>query len=300
MNTMLKFALAAGTALMAAQIAQAADLIEPPVIETPPPVIYEPVQTGGWYIRGDVDYSWFQSLGVDYHAGGTLNSFTTATAGQSFSVGAGIGYEISKFLRAELAGDYEFRASFRGSTAGDCTLPGGGAPGSCTSVDTASFSVFELMANAYADLGHYHGITPYVGAGIGGAYVSWSDLTNTATCTTPDPVGNPCDTTHPGYVGNATSGTWTDVHGGRGSMRFAWALMAGVSYDINPKLKLDVGYRFKRIEGGRMFRYLPPAGGVQGYDRGFNSHTIKVGLRYKLGATAHHVQPEPMPVIYKN
>ncbi|RVC73045.1 porin family protein, partial [Mesorhizobium sp. M4A.F.Ca.ET.022.05.2.1] len=40
--------------------ALAADLTEPPVVEAaPPPVAYEqPVEVGGWYIRGDIDYHW--------------------------------------------------------------------------------------------------------------------------------------------------------------------------------------------------------------------------------------------------
>ena len=42
---------------------------------------------------------------------------------------------------------------------------GSNQPGSCTSADSSSYSMLILMANAYADLGKYHGITPYVGAG---------------------------------------------------------------------------------------------------------------------------------------
>ncbi len=34
----------------------AADLVEPPVYEAPPQVVYQDGSYGGWYIRGDIDY----------------------------------------------------------------------------------------------------------------------------------------------------------------------------------------------------------------------------------------------------
>lgn len=272
--------------------AAAADLTEPPVYEAPPVVIPETVETGGWYIRGDIDYAAMQLRGVDYHTTGSLTAFTTARSSGLYSIGGGIGYQISKHLRADLTGDYEFGGRFTGSTTGDCTNGATPLPGSCTSVDTATYTVFDLMANAYADLGNYHGFTPYIGAGIGGAYVNWGTLTNTATCTSADPVNSPCNTTLPGYTGTTAGGTYTETHQGEAGFRFAWALMAGASYDLSKNLKLDVGYRFKRIEGGKMFKYTTAANGTQGYDRGFNMHTVKVGLRYKLGGTSYH-QPEP-------
>ncbi len=41
--------------------------------------------------------------------------------------------------------------------------------------EKATVSTLKLMANAYVDLGHFNGLTPYVGAGIGGAYVTYKD-----------------------------------------------------------------------------------------------------------------------------
>ncbi|MDZ7823233.1 MAG: hypothetical protein U5K75_03775 [Ahrensia sp.] len=51
----------------------------------------------------------------------------------------------------------------------------------------SSFTALTALANAYVDLGTFNGyITPYVGAGIGGARVTWSNLSNTA-CETCEP-----------------------------------------------------------------------------------------------------------------
>src|SRR5690606_32177822 len=124
-------------------------------------------------------------------------------------------------------------------------------------VDTSAFSALLLMANAYVDLGTYHGVTPYVGAGIGGAYVQWDDLVNDAT-------------------------TGLVVHEGASNWRFAWALMAGASYCLTENLQLDAGYRFTRIEGGRMFEESGLGVGP-GFGVGFYGHEVRAGLRYALG-----------------
>ena len=34
-------------------------------------------------------------------------------------------------------------------------------------------------------------------------------------------------------------------------------LMAGLAYDVSQNLKLDLGYRYRRIEGGPMFDFDP-------------------------------------------
>ena len=252
---------------------------EPPVvIETPPPVVIE--SAGGWYIRGDVDYSLFKIRGAQYHAGGALNTFTTAESDNSFSFGGGLGYQITKHFRADLTAEYNFKADFRGSTSGDCTV-GAVQPGSCTTVDTASHTMLLVMANAYADLGNFHGITPYVGAGLGVAHVKWSDLSNVATCTPTAP--NTCIAPiAPG------GGSYTGTHAGNASWRGAWSLMAGASYDLTHKLKFDAGYKFTRVNGGPMFDYSVAGLGTQGYDNGFNIHTVRAGLRYQFGGGRGH------------
>jgi opacity protein-like surface antigen len=251
---------------------------EPPIVIDNPPVVVE--AAGGWYIRGDVDYSMFKIRGAQYHAGGGLNTFTTATDGKSFSLGGGLGYQITNHLRADLTVEYNLKADFRGSTTGDCTV-GGTQPGSCTSVDTSSHSMLLVMANAYADLGNFHGFTPYVGAGIGLANVKWSDLSNVATCAAVAPAA--CDQTFAGYVGNAAGGSYSETHVGNSSWRGAWSLMAGASYDLTSNLKLDAGYKYTRVQGGPMFDYAVAGNGTQGYDNGFNIHSVRAGLRYQFG-----------------
>jgi len=241
----------------------AADLPEPP-----PPVIEQPqvqvVDYGGWYIRGDVDFHKPQWGGADYIVYGPppgTKGFDSGDLKGALSLGAGVGYQVTNYFRTDLTFDYWFKSRFEGHTS--CT--------DCSSTDTSNMSAMLLLANAYVDLGHWKGFTPYVGAGIGGAYVKWDDLDN-----------------------SIQQGTFT--HTGAGNWRFAWALMAGTSYCLSKNLNLDVGYRFSHINGGRMFEFAPTAG--PGFDRGFNTHEVRAGLRYSFGETSNSCS-EPVPVAYE-
>jgi opacity protein-like surface antigen len=257
--------------------ALAADVFEPAVVEAPAvQETYAAPDVGGWYIRGDVGYRWSDFRGADYilyGAPGQLGRFDKGDLDGSFTAGGGVGYQIDKHFRVDLTGDYVFKSDFTGSTSGFC---GTGLP--CTSVDRSSYKALLLLANAYVDLGTWHGITPYVGAGIGGAHVKWADLIN-----------------------DDDDGTFRH-EGGKG-WRFAYAAMAGASYCLTDKALLDVGYRYSHIEGGRMFGYSTNAG--PGYDKGMNAHEVRAGLRYQFGGASNCApepvayEPEPAP-IYKN
>src|SRR5262245_10668605 len=87
-----------------------ADYVEPPVVETPPAPVY-----GGWYIRGDLDYHWSDFNGADYITYGVTccgaplpgtGSFDSGDLDGAFSLGAGVGYQITDYLRTDLTADY--------------------------------------------------------------------------------------------------------------------------------------------------------------------------------------------------
>ncbi|MFC5385882.1 outer membrane protein [Aquamicrobium segne] len=268
----------------------AADLDIPMVIEEP--AIVQPYaevrEFGGWYIRGDVDYHKSKIRGTEYFTygaepcpddcgdpdawtgvGGT-KSFDTAALKSSFSLGAGVGYQANRYFRTDLTLDYWFKSKFRGGTSDEGGYSCGGGDGPCESVDRSKMSALLLLANAYVDLGTWNGITPYVGAGIGGAHVKWGDLINDI-------------------------GGYEQRHKGAKSWRFAYALMAGASYCLTDRTVLDAGYRFSRIEGGRMFE---KNGAGPGFDKGFNTHEVRAGLRYSFGGSANGCY-EPQTVAYE-
>lgn len=267
-------------ALMASS-ASAADIYQPqpePYLDAPEIVVQQ--ASSGWYLRGDVGYSFNKLRGAEYFQGSNSNlvDFDSASLRNGAIVGVGVGYQVTDYLRTDLTFDYLTSSKFRGSTVGGCgVLPAG----PCTSTDRSTMRAYSLMANAYVDLGTYGSITPYVGAGIGGTYVKWNRLRNLSCADD----GSGCDP--------ETS------HGGENSWRFTYALMAGASIDITCNVKADVGYRFRHVTGGDMFGYN--LGGGPGRDKGFYNHEARVGARYVFGGcdTPVAYEPAPAPLVYK-
>ncbi len=197
--------------------------------------------------------------------------YKTVEIEDAFDLGIGIGYQVSDYLRVDATADYVFEADFAGSLScfDRVAAPGIiGTTGCGTDLMTAekaTVSTLKLMANAYVDLGHFNGLTPYVGAGIGGAYVTYKDYMQDAVNTFSN--------------GTTTSPMHRELDG---DWRFAYALHAGVSYDLTQSLKLDVGYSYNHIAGGEMTGYEIGFANdrPQSYDEGFDNHVIRAGLRY--------------------
>ncbi|EKF58704.1 MAG: outer membrane beta-barrel protein [Agrobacterium albertimagni] len=270
---MTKTILAVATAaLLASSAAYAADVYQPepqPVYVDAPEVAVS--EASGWYLRGDLGYSFNKLRGANYFQGSNGNQvdFATSSIKDSFWVGGGVGYQINSYLRTDLTFDYLTKADFNGSTRGEC----GFSATPCTSSDVSSMRAYTLMANAYVDLGTYAYFTPYIGGGIGGSYVKWDKLRNTSCADN----GTGCDA--------------TVEHHGAGSWRFAYQLMAGASIDVTCNVKADLGYRFRHTAGGDMFGYA--LNGGPGYDKGFHSHSVHAGARYVFGGCETPVAYEP-------
>ena len=82
-----------------------------------------------------------------------------------------------------------------------------------------------MLANAYIDLGTWWCLTPFVGAGVGAAYHKFTGLTD---------VGHIADgSTGFGYA-STDSSKWN----------MAWALHAGVAYNVTNNFKVELAYRY--------------------------------------------------------
>lgn len=287
MKTLVKHLLMSVTALVALSHASlAADLIEPAYEEVPEIV---PVEVGfGWYLRGDVSYDFKSDLDAGYRTFGPVGcvgpcAVPATYADQDYdgfeidsgaNVGVGFGYQFTDYFRGDLTAHY-WQADVNGTDTGGFGIDCFGrrvSSATCTSEDTSKISAWELMANAYVDLGTFAGFTPYVGAGVGAVHVKYDDFTNSSYS-----------------VVNGTRGAlaYSATHPGESDWRFAYALMAGASYDLTHSLKLDVGYRYVNVDEGNMFGFDSytagfGAAGAQGKDEGFDRHTIQAGLRYSL------------------
>ncbi len=261
LNITLSLAAAATFGLVAlSSVARAADMpVEyPPIIEAPEPMPLAAV--GGWYLRGDIGYKIYEA------PKGSLSSMPWGTTGNggkmgdekmlgAADIGVGVGYKFNDYLRTDLTLDYETPAKFKGSFY--CAL----AP--CTGQWRASESVkitaYSALANVYADLGDFHGLKPYVGAGAGASYLRTSDVKS-------------------GMID--TDGTYPDS---KGKWNFAWALMAGVEYPINDRLSLDLGYRYLNLGDAETGSATDSGGNVAHINyEDITAHEVRVGLRYYL------------------
>jgi len=258
---------------------------DPPLYE--PPVYIEeaeqavPVEVGnGWYLRGDVGYTFSTNAGsFNYRtfdpATGTYGAagFDSASLDSDIIFGAGFGYRFNDWIRAEVMAE-RFSPTFSGSTSAALPCPGQPAGTTCRGDDEAELNATSFMANAYVDLGTFARFTPYVGAGAGLTLASWNSLQGTLNCV-------------PGAVACSALPITETSNDGISSWRFTYALMAGVAYDISDNLKVDLGYKYRHVNGGDMFRFSASeqglgASGAQGSDSGFGQHEVRVGLRYAL------------------
>ena len=299
MRSFKKLSLVAAALMASTAMVQAADLIQQaPTHDLPPEVVPSAAATG-WYIRGDIGYS-----ALDYDAdtrflqGGTFGGvIDDGDIDETFYLQGGIGYQVTDYFRVDATLGYHNDTDTFGFSRNIASVPApglvacinapaGGTP-ECLFTDEQEFDATVLLANAYVDLGTVNGITPYVGAGIGGAHVSYGNLSNTQTCSVAAPTDPSCV-------------DLTDIHQGEDQWRFAYAFHAGASFDINCRLKADAGYTFTRIEGGEAFEFPDGSGllGTQGFDQGIDIHTGRVGLRYALSDAGCHSAPQPQ-VVYK-
>ena len=270
MNGRLPFLSASALVLLlAASQATAAD----DEILDAPEVVISAAKTGGtgFYLRGDIGYAGWTHEGTPslrvFDAGsGTYDgvSFDDARFGKPFSGALGIGYQFNDMIRADVTTDY-FEGRFEGAADLGAPCAGEAAGTSCEIGADAPFKAVGLMANAYADLGTLAGFTPYIGGGLGATHLRWSDATADFSCIDGTAV---CS-------GGPGASVPTE---GEDGWRFTYALMAGLSYDVSERLKIDVGYRYSHIASGDMFG----GGGVQGRDEGFGRHEVRAGLRLSL------------------
>lgn len=254
---------------------------DPPIYVDDAPE-YVPVEIGsGWYLRGDVGYNLSIDAGTaEYRTYDPFSAtyspyapFTSSDLDSGLTYGIGFGYHFSDWVRADLTLD-SFKSPFDGTIVLANPCVGGAAGTTCRVENESEATVISLMANGYLDLGTVSGFTPYVGAGAGMAHVDWSGATNSFYCVD---GGVPC----------AIGLQGTTDHPGESSWRFAYALMAGVAVDVTPNLKLDLGYRYKRIAGDDAAGWdnaseAAGATGTQARDDGFDTHEVRVGLRYDL------------------
>jgi len=117
---------------------------------------------------------------------------------------------------------------------------------------TAKISAASALFNGYIDLGTWYCLTPYIGAGVGAAYMTASDYASTV----------------------APPFTSSNHH----QWNVAWAAMAGVEYAVTPRLNIDVGYRY--INFGDVSTDADAFGAMT--FKNVAAHEVRAGLRWSL------------------
>jgi opacity protein-like surface antigen len=296
----LKALFLVGGALVAmTSLSQAADLLPPaPAIEPPPPATQD---FSGWYLRGDVGLAMqtgklSPSISPNPLVGqpaDAFNSFYNPSIGTSVLFDVGVGYEINNWFRVDVTGEYRGGAHFQ--TLEQVAIPS-------QNYQNANFyrgevSSFIGMVNGYVDLGTWWCVTPFVGAGVGVAANSLSGLTDTGFTYLPNGLGS--------QVGYPTGGYFSD----KTTTSLAWALMAGLDFDVTKNLKLELGYRFMdygKVASGPSHCFngtgqgggfsVAQCGGSSSFlsTRDLISQDFRLGLRWALNDTYTTLEPEPL------
>jgi opacity protein-like surface antigen len=225
----IAYAASAFVALSAS--ARAADM--PEIIQQPASAIQQLGST--WYLRGDIAYRLNALSNADWNG----LAVSDPGRGTAFAAGVGIGAKMG-WLRVDVTGDYASPSQFQGSVPGVAAFSG-------------NIASVVVLANAYADLGTWHSLTPYVGAGLGVAEVQTSSFSNAFV----QPAGI------------AGTDQWT----------FAWALMAGVGYSVTPNLLIDLGYRYLHL--GDASSGIDQFGAVL-TSHGLSASEVRLGVRYTV------------------
>jgi opacity protein-like surface antigen len=272
----VKSFIAAGAATLLSQAALAADMA------IAPPPSYAPVveDFGGWYLRGDIGFSnqRVNRLNNALDANNT-SSVQTLNFNSAGIFGLGVGYKFNNWLRADVTGEYRGNSQFFGTDR--ITYVGG------VGTDTyhATKNEWVVMANAYVDLGTWWCITPFIGAGIGGARVAINGFTDQSIA-----LNGGVGPALPGLAYGDSVAKWN----------FAWAAHAGLAYKVTPNFTVELAYRYLDMGDGL-------TGDLRAFDgtnaiynpttfKHITSHDLKLGVRWDLTSPAVYAPP---PLIRK-
>jgi len=272
----VKFFTCIGAAALIGTSAYAADLSQPM-----PPMAYQPVaavaETSGWYLRGDVGVG-VQSFSQFDHSQ-TNPAFVWPASWmivqqdiQDTSIfGFGAGYEVNNWLRFDITGEYRTKAAFKATGSYTNFCAGGGI---CFDVNSGNYSAAVFMANAYVDLGTWWCLTPYIGAGVGGAYNRITGVQDNG-INSNGAVGF-------GYAPSDSA-----------NVGLAWNVQAGLTYNVTNNFKVDFSYRFLSLgspqTGVVLCQNTAACPGAFYTLRDMTSQDFRIGFRWML-------QPEPAPI----
>ncbi len=255
----------ASAATLGASTARAADYSQPPqpiYIQQQPQLIEE--YASAWYLRGDVGIGMNGSYNLQYLPSppdvGNGFVFDQHSIADTSFIGAGIGYEWNNWLRFDLTSEYRAKTQINArGVYNPATGQGDAYQGYLQS--------WVFLANAYVDLGTWNCLTPFVGVGVGATRNTLADFVDMGIGTTGAGFGRNTSEWHP-----------------------AWALHAGVAYNVTKNFKIELAYRYLNL--GSITDTVDCIGGCVADSYKLDklySQDIKIGLRW----TCCEVAPPP-------
>ena len=267
MQSLRNLALAGAAALaLVPAAARGADMPQPyfkaPVVE----------DYGGWYLRGDIGITNQRVKKLDSPAFTPTVDVLQKGFENGGLFGLGIGYQYNNWLRFDATGEYRSASTFHGFDTFPSAAPGGFSTNQYTGIKTEWLFLF----NTFVDLGTWHSVTPFVGAGVG-----FDRLT----------------------IGNFTDVNIQDVaqglSGNNSKWNFAWALHAGLAYKVTPNFTVELAYRYTYLGNGATKDLVAPNGLNPTLNpilfKNVDSHDLKLGVRWLFADT---FIPEP-PLVRK-
>ena len=247
--------------------------------DMPAPVLAPAVDYSGWYLRGDIGFS-NQSVGslfnVNYANFSSVQNIDKGFDAAPF-FGLGVGYTVNNWLRFDVTGEYRGAANFHGLDVG--AIPAGGF---ADDRYTGSKSEWTFMFNGYVDLGTWWNITPFVGAGVGFSRNTISNFGDISVCLN----SNSCVASGGSDAFGPTASKWN----------FAWALHAGLAYQVYRNVTLELAYRYIDLgnaESGNLVAFDGTNNIVNPMEfHHLTSQDIKLGVRFNFGG----YEPPPPPL----
>ncbi len=188
-------------------------------------------EINGLYVGGKFIYGYQTSWG-----GGL---FTTSKSQSVLGAGAMIGYDF--YAQSDIPVRTEIEYAFRGNLYKSDAGPG--------FTSDSFYNMQTLLVNFYYDFYNESAFTPYIGGGIGAAFLS-------------------------GETDIQAGGS--SYHGSMDDTVFAWNVGGGVGYAINEQITADLGYRYLSLSNSNKEQ--------AGYniETSTSSHEISLGVRFNF------------------